>query len=63
MHQLQYEPAAFTDATATQLRAMGYVLRSYAPWGSAQIIVVDPEIGALEGGSDRRTPAGAALGL
>jgi hypothetical protein len=31
-------------------------------WGSAQVIVVDPHSGLLEGGSDRRTPAGSAAG-
>jgi hypothetical protein len=44
------------------LRAMGYTLQMHAPWGSAQAIVIDPATGALEGGSDPRTPAGAARG-
>ncbi|HVR47335.1 MAG TPA: gamma-glutamyltransferase family protein [Candidatus Binatia bacterium] len=61
--ELQHEPGAFSGATAQQLRAMGYALRRFAKWGSAQIIVVDPRTGAPEGGSDRRTPAGSALGI
>jgi gamma-glutamyltranspeptidase/glutathione hydrolase len=61
--ELQYEPGAFSDATARQLRAMGYALRRFARWGSAQIIVRDPLTGTLHGGSDRRTPAGAAMGM
>jgi gamma-glutamyltranspeptidase / glutathione hydrolase len=60
--ELQYEPAAFSNATARQLRAMGYTLRLFRAWGSAQIIVGNPLTGTLQGGSDRRTPAGAAMG-
>ena len=45
-----------------RLRTMGYTLRMQQPWGSAQAIVVDPATGALEGGTDPRTPAGAAMG-
>jgi hypothetical protein len=41
---------------------MGYTLQMRRPWGSAQTIVVDPGTGMLEGGSDRPTPAGAAIG-
>jgi len=59
---LQYEPGAFTPATSQALTAMGYTLWPVQQWGSAQAIVVDPRTGALEGGSDPRTPAGAAMG-
>jgi hypothetical protein len=41
---------------------MGYALREVPQWGSAQAIVADPLTGLLEGGSDRRTPAGSAQG-
>ncbi len=60
--RLQYEPNAFSDVTATKLRAMGYTLDRVPQWGSAQAVVVNPQTGALEGGSDRRTPAGSAAG-
>ncbi|MBV8067310.1 MAG: gamma-glutamyltransferase, partial [Candidatus Eremiobacteraeota bacterium] len=59
---LEYEPQALTAATMQQLRTLGYTLRMQQPWGSAQAIVVDPATGALEGGTDPRTPAGAAMG-
>ena len=59
---LQYEPGALSDATMQRLRAMGYTLQTHAPWGSAQAIVIDSAAGVLEGGSDPRTPAGAAMG-
>lgn len=62
--ELQYEPDAFTAETATQLQAMGYKLDESRPpgWGSAQVIVVNPQTGMLEAGSDRRTPTGSAQG-
>lgn len=59
---LEYEPQALSSDAMQRLRAMGYALRMRQPWGSAQTIVVDPATGALEGGSDRRSPAGAAMG-
>ncbi|HEY4433126.1 MAG TPA: gamma-glutamyltransferase, partial [Candidatus Cybelea sp.] len=60
--RLQYEPLAFSDATGEALARMGYTLRRFAQWGSAQAVVVDPHSGTLESGSDRRTPAGSAGG-
>lgn len=60
--EIQYEPGAFTAATATQLQAMGYSLKMFSQWGSAQAIVVNPKTGVLQGGSDRRTPSGSAVG-
>jgi len=59
---LQYEPQAFAPQTAQALTAMGYTLWPVRQWGTAQAIVVDRQTGMLEGGSDRRTPAGSALG-
>lgn len=59
--RIQYEPEAFSNATMTQLRAMGYSLERIPAWGSAQAIFVDLATGMLYGGSDRRRPAGAAL--
>jgi len=60
--QLEYEPGAFNVETARALQEMGYTLQPVAQWGSAQVIVVDTQTGLLEGGSDRRTPAGSAAG-
>ena len=60
--QIQYEPNALTDATLAALRGDGYAFAEIPFWGSAQAIVVDPISGALQGGTDRRRPAGAALG-
>jgi len=58
---VEYEPHALTDARLTALRGDGYRFREIPFWGSAQAIVVRPD-GGLEGGTDRRHPAGAALG-
>lgn len=60
--QIDYESGALEAATRKTLRAMSYALREREPWGSAQIVIVDPATGVRYGGSDRNTPAGAALG-
>ncbi|HTV92154.1 MAG TPA: gamma-glutamyltransferase [Verrucomicrobiae bacterium] len=60
--EIQYEPGAFTDPVMAALRGDGYSFKEIPFWGSAQAIVVDPVTGALQGGTDRRHPAGAALG-
>jgi len=61
--QVQYEPNALTAPVLAQLRGDGYHFALIPFWGSAQAIVVDPATGMLEGGTDRRHPAGAALGF
>ncbi len=60
--EIQYEPHALTPATISTLRADGYAFKEIPFWGSAQAIVVNPN-GTLQGGTDRRHPAGAALGI
>ena len=60
--EIQYEPGALTQAQISALEANGYRFHRVAAWGSAQVIVVDPKTGMLAGGTDRRRPAGAALG-
>ena len=60
--ETQYEPHAFTAPVMNALRGEGYAFREVPFWGSAQAIVVDPKTGMLYGGTDRRHPAGAALG-
>ncbi len=60
--EIQIEPNAIKSADRLTLQAMGYRLKEYAPWGSAQAILVDPTTGTLYGGTDRRRSSGAALG-
>jgi len=59
---IDYEPGALGDATIAALRGEGYAFKEIPYWGSAQVIVVDPASGLLDGGTDRRSPTGAALG-
>ncbi len=59
---IQYEPLAFSDKTMAELRDMGYKLKAYAPWGSAEAILVDSATALLYGGVDDRRPGGAAMG-
>lgn len=60
--EVQYEPGALSAATMRRLEGEGYRFREFSSWGSAQAIVVDPRTHQLEGGSDRRSPEGSALG-
>ena len=60
--ELEHEPGAFDAETAGALQRMGYTLSEVPKWGSAQAVVVNAQSGLLEGGSDRRTPAGSAAG-
>ena len=60
--QIEYQPDAFSAATAAQLSKMGYTTLGIPAWGSAQAVVIDPKTGIRYGGSDSRHPAGEALG-
>lgn len=60
--QIEYEPGAFSRATMEALRTEGYTLKMIPSWGSAQAIFIDTKTGMRYGGTDRRHPAGAALG-
>jgi gamma-glutamyltranspeptidase/glutathione hydrolase len=60
--EIQYEPGALSASTIAALRREGYALDEIPSWGSAQAIVVNAKTGMLEGGTDDRHPAGAALG-
>jgi gamma-glutamyltranspeptidase/glutathione hydrolase len=60
--EIQYEPGALTQAQISALESNGYRFHKITSWGSAQAIVVDRKTGLLTGGTDRRRPAGAALG-
>ncbi len=42
---------------------MGHTLRPIAAQGVAEVIVVDPRDGTLQGGSDRRAADGGAVGI
>jgi gamma-glutamyltranspeptidase/glutathione hydrolase len=59
---VEMEPGAIAPAALATLRARGYHFKTVPSWGSAQAIVADPATGLLSGGTDRRHPAGAALG-
>ncbi len=56
------ERGALTKTTRLELLRRGYRVRdNAAPWGAAEAIFIDPS-GILHGGSDRRRPAGSAVG-
>ena len=59
---IQYEPGAMTATTMAKLHGDGYVFEQVPFWGSAQAIVIDPKSGMRFGGTDRRRPAGSAMG-
>jgi gamma-glutamyltranspeptidase / glutathione hydrolase len=58
--RINYERGAFSPDTLNILRWMGHDLREIENQGVAQVIVVNPKDGILEGGSDRRAPDGGA---
>lgn len=60
--QIEYEPNAFANGVMQTLQSNGYAFKEVPMWGSAQAIWIDPKTGTLYGGSDRRHPAGAAVG-
>jgi gamma-glutamyltranspeptidase/glutathione hydrolase len=60
--EIQMEPFAFSPDSATKLEALGYKLKPFGPWGSAETILVDAARGVLYGANDDRHPEGAALG-
>jgi len=59
--RISHEQRAVTPAVAELLRQRGHVLAEVESQGVAQVSVVDPD-GELEGGSDRRSPDGEAIG-
>jgi gamma-glutamyltranspeptidase/glutathione hydrolase len=58
---LFYEKAGLSPETQSALAAMGYSLKEQSPWSAVELIVIGAD-GKLTGVSDRRRPAGAALG-
>ncbi len=64
---VQVEAGALSPDVAAKLAAMGYVLKTYPNWGSAEgILVGGPSLAARQpgyfGGLDLRHPGGAAVG-
>ncbi len=62
-YELRLE-SRFPEETLKSLASMGHTVKTVGPWaggGGAQIIMKDPDTGALIGGSDRRV-GGMALG-
>jgi gamma-glutamyltranspeptidase/glutathione hydrolase len=59
---LYYEGNAFSLDSLDGLRFMGHNLEEQDPQGAAEVIVVNREDGALEGGVDLRVPDGGAIG-
>ena len=60
--RIRYEKYAFSPDTIAALEQRGHLLVETGDQGAAQVIVVNPESGVLEGGNDRRVADGAALG-
>jgi gamma-glutamyltranspeptidase/glutathione hydrolase len=58
--RITYERFGFSPDTLRLLEQRGHTLRQGYSQGVAQVIVVDPKSGLLEGGSDRRAPDGGA---
>jgi gamma-glutamyltranspeptidase/glutathione hydrolase len=58
-----YEQAGLSPDTVKLLKEMGHTLRPITAQGVAEVIVVDPRDGTLQGGSDRRAADGAAVGI
>jgi gamma-glutamyltranspeptidase / glutathione hydrolase len=58
-----YERFGLSADTAGALERMGHALRPIAAQGVAEVILVDPRDGSLQGGCDRRAADGAAIGV
>jgi gamma-glutamyltranspeptidase/glutathione hydrolase len=58
-----YERFGLSPDTVKILQGMGHSLRPGGEQGVAEIIIVDPRDGTLEGGSDRRAADGGAVGV
>ena len=60
--RISYEAQLFSPDTVGLLEAMGHETRAQSRQGVAEVIVVNPETGVLEGGVDGRAPDGGAAG-
>jgi gamma-glutamyltranspeptidase/glutathione hydrolase len=59
---IRYEGQMFSPDTLAILESWGHALDDTTNQGVAEVIVVNPEDGWLEGGVDRRPPDGGAVG-
>ncbi|NBC23548.1 MAG: gamma-glutamyltransferase [Gammaproteobacteria bacterium] len=59
---LYYEKNGFSLDSLNGLRSMGHSLEQRDAQGAAEVIVVNPKTGVLEGGVDLRVPDGGAAG-
>jgi gamma-glutamyltranspeptidase/glutathione hydrolase len=59
---LHHERQMFSPDTLALLRGLGHQLEERRIQGIAEVIVVNPDDGVLEGGVDRRFPDGGAIG-
>lgn len=60
--RISYEAQLFSPDTVKLLEGMGHKTRAQSRQGVAEVIVVNPETGVLEGGVDGRAPDGGAAG-
>ncbi len=60
--RVDVEPGYLEPDTRSALEHMGYKLHEASPWGAAEVIVVDPASGRIEGANDGRREAGLAIG-
>jgi gamma-glutamyltranspeptidase / glutathione hydrolase len=58
-----YERFGLSPDTVKLLEGMGHTLRAGGAQGNAEVVVVDPRDGSLQGGCDRRAPDAAAVGV
>jgi gamma-glutamyltranspeptidase/glutathione hydrolase len=59
---IEYEPHSFSLDSLKGLRNYGHTLSQVPFQGTAEVIVVNPQTGLLEGGVDYRVPDGGAVG-
>jgi gamma-glutamyltranspeptidase/glutathione hydrolase len=61
--RIQYERMGFSPDTVRELERRGQTLQAGGGQGVAQVIVYNAKDDMLEGGSDRRSPDGGAIGV
>jgi len=61
--RISFERNGFSPDTAAELERRGHTLLAGGAQGVAQVIINNTKDGVLEGGSDRRVPDGAAVGV
>jgi gamma-glutamyltranspeptidase/glutathione hydrolase len=62
-NHLDYETRGLSPDTTAELERRGHTLRAGDAQGVAQVIVFNAKDDMLEGGTDRRAPDGAAVGV